>query len=304
MSPNKVACPNCGGKFKLDKLRVHLKYFCGESAQRTEAQARQRRTADQNRHGGVRPSGQSGGGKGKSKKSMDKTKKPPMTKVSPKKMLRVSGDDMYDSDSELSVVDELVPTGRKRPSRSGTTQTKQKIAKCMKTGGGGSDSSGSNYDDDDDDDDPSSDESDTSEDMKLVELKKKPVKPAPKTKGKAPNAAHIAGEKQRQALEAATGKKGKKSEPKQKAKGKKKFDDSSSDDDSDEGKDDDDPMGGIDMDELLEEAMSGARYSILHSFSWWRIVLDEGECARNIIDIAVVAQFISNHLTLSCFLPT
>jgi len=45
VSPNKVKCPNCGGSYKIDKLRVHLKYFCGESAQRTEAQARQRRTA-------------------------------------------------------------------------------------------------------------------------------------------------------------------------------------------------------------------------------------------------------------------
>mmetsp|Transcript_41745 Transcript_41745/g.81828 ORF Transcript_41745/g.81828 Transcript_41745/m.81828 type:complete len:1357 (-) Transcript_41745:245-4315(-) len=40
VSPNKVKCPNCGGKYKADKLHVHLKYFCGEGAERTEAQRR------------------------------------------------------------------------------------------------------------------------------------------------------------------------------------------------------------------------------------------------------------------------
>jgi DNA repair protein RAD16 len=34
VSPNKVSCPNCGAKFKVDKLRIHLKYFCGDGAQR------------------------------------------------------------------------------------------------------------------------------------------------------------------------------------------------------------------------------------------------------------------------------
>ena len=45
-SPNRVECPNCGGKFKIDKLPIHLKYFCGEHAQKTEAQARQQRNTD------------------------------------------------------------------------------------------------------------------------------------------------------------------------------------------------------------------------------------------------------------------
>lgn len=45
-SPNRVTCPNCGGKFKIDKLPIHLKYFCGETAQKTEAQARQQRNSD------------------------------------------------------------------------------------------------------------------------------------------------------------------------------------------------------------------------------------------------------------------
>lgn len=280
MSPNKVACPNCGGKFKIDKLSVHLKYFCGENAQRTEAQARQRRTADRNRQGGQRPSGQSGGGKDKSKKpkkSMTKSKTPPATKVPPKKKVRVSGDDIFDSDSGLSAVGDAVSKGRKRPSRSGTMQTKQKITKCMKSGGRDTDSSGSKYGTEDDDD-LSSDESDSSEDTKLVELKKKSSKAVRSAKGGARNAADIAREKQRQALESAASKKGKKVSPKNKAtdKKKKKPDaDSSSDDESQGGKGGFDPIDDIDMDVLIEEAMSGARFSILHSFCWHRIVLDE-----------------------------
>lgn len=35
----KVTCKLCGKKFYPDKLRVHRKYFCGEDAQRTEAQS-------------------------------------------------------------------------------------------------------------------------------------------------------------------------------------------------------------------------------------------------------------------------
>ena len=46
VSPNRVECPNCGGKFKFDKLHIHLKYFCGAAAQKTDAQARQRRSTD------------------------------------------------------------------------------------------------------------------------------------------------------------------------------------------------------------------------------------------------------------------
>jgi len=47
-APNKVKCPNCGKKFKIDKLKLHLKYYCGEFAERTEAQARQVRASDRN----------------------------------------------------------------------------------------------------------------------------------------------------------------------------------------------------------------------------------------------------------------
>jgi len=113
LSPNKVACPNCGGKFKIDKLRIHLKYFCGEGAQRTEAQMRQQRTA--NRRG--RPGGGSTGG-GKtidrkrpsqtSYKSSKKAKTVAMTpepkgKTSDRKSIRVKSSPYFESDSELSL---------------------------------------------------------------------------------------------------------------------------------------------------------------------------------------------------------
>ena len=36
-----------------------------------------------------------------------------------------------------------------------------------------------------------------------------------------------------------------------------------------------DPLRGIDMASLKEKAMEGCRASVLHTISWWRIVLDE-----------------------------
>ena len=270
-----------GAKFKLDKLRVHLKYFCGESAQKTEAQARQRRTADRNRNGGQRGSGQSSS----SKKNMSKTK-PPMTNVSRKKTVRLSGNDEYDSDSDLSLPDEKVVSGsRKRPSRAGANQTKRKIAKCMKGEDDDYDSDGSCYGTNDEDN--SSDDSVSSEDVKIVKLRKTPTKPKGK-KGSTNNAAEAAREKQRQALEAASNKKGKKAPTKTNGK-KKKFD---QDSDSDSGNGDAvDPLAGIDMDDLMKEAMAGARFSILHAFSWWRVVLDEAHFIKSRSSQTAAAAF-------------
>ncbi|EEC47372.1 predicted protein [Phaeodactylum tricornutum CCAP 1055/1] len=74
MSPNKISCPNCGGKFKVDKLRVHLKYFCGDGAERTEAQARQHRARDRDENGSGRGNTNRGIGGARGKK--DKVKKP------------------------------------------------------------------------------------------------------------------------------------------------------------------------------------------------------------------------------------
>ena len=53
---------------QIDKLPIHLKYFCGDAAERTEAQARQQRNSDRDggggngrRRRGSRPGGNSGG---------------------------------------------------------------------------------------------------------------------------------------------------------------------------------------------------------------------------------------------------
>ncbi|EWM25491.1 snf2 super family [Nannochloropsis gaditana] len=43
MSPEKVKCEDCGKRFYPDKLRLHKRYFCGEGAVLTAAQARTQR---------------------------------------------------------------------------------------------------------------------------------------------------------------------------------------------------------------------------------------------------------------------
>ena len=42
MAP-KATCKFCGKKFQPERLKVHLRYFCGPYAQKTEAQARQQK---------------------------------------------------------------------------------------------------------------------------------------------------------------------------------------------------------------------------------------------------------------------
>jgi len=375
VSPNKVACPNCGSKFKLDKLRVHLKYFCGDGAQRTEAQARQRRTAD-------RPGRRGGSGSG----SKGKSKKPPLTKVtsastphsasSKRKTIRVKKrtSEDYDSDSELSVVeDEMMVVvaaaaastnkngGTKRPSRLAAVTASKKLtasvqqwgsatqattrkrkqanassedeeASIANDGDGSSESEAcvpeSENDDADNDDAGSDGESDGSEDVPLTQLAppkrgkvvQKPHQPTKKTTSAA-SALERAIEKQRNALEdakskskkglgnkkMATKKKGQKEfkkkhpspPPKKKQRGKGnggKGDpsDSSGDEESDGSAgndDDDDPMAGIDMQELMKQAMAGSRVSPLHSFCWWRVVLDEAHFIKSRSSQTAAAAF-------------
>jgi hypothetical protein len=308
MSPNKIACPNCQGKFKIDKLRVHLKYFCGAGAQRTEAQARQRRTIDQNRQGSDRPGNQN---RMSDKNSRPLAKKPHMTKSAVKRptkktSIRVSGDDVYDSDSDLSLPDEVPLSGTKRPTRSGARLTAQKIANCVKASGGDDEGDGSSYATDDGD--PSEDEgsdvasessldaTESSLDIPLSAFKKTSKR---KRSEKQPlqknvkDAAERAREKQREALNNSKKNTSKKSAAKKakpaskkakpaskKAKGMQKFEDSSdsSSSSSSSSCDDEeapDPVEDIDMAAMIKQAMDGARFSLLHSFCWWRLVLDE-----------------------------
>lgn len=45
MAP-KATCKFCGKKYQPDRLKVHLRYFCGPYAQKTEAQAKQQKKRD------------------------------------------------------------------------------------------------------------------------------------------------------------------------------------------------------------------------------------------------------------------
>jgi len=296
-SPNKVACPNCGGKFKVDKLPIHLKYFCGEGAERTEAQARTQRNPDRGGGSSRRRPGSSGGkAKGKggkkteekkssakdaakkpalTKKAADDSKKPPSKK--PKKMA-AKKPPKNKSTPKIDEEDDL-ESPRSRSKRSASKKASSAISKSSKEWiGADEDSDGDNFDADDAAESESESEedysSDSSDDSALARAR----------------------EKQRLALEAAASKKGKKKAPAKKktqlVKGKKplkgkgkqgkkrKFDDDDDDGDDSSG-DDRDPMDGIDLKKLMDEAMTGAKNSVLHSFSWWRIVLDEAHFIKS-----------------------
>jgi len=180
ISPNKVKCPNCGGNFRVDKLKVHLKYFCGENAQRTEAQARQRRTTDRpaGRGGGNpnpnRPGGPNSGSKKKSSKvdlkskvmKKDPMKKPDTKKAAQKKVIRTKHTKGFESDSSLSVEEDYDVTSP-RSRRSAAVSASKKMTATAKKWGVNSDSdsdaddseafssnddSGAESSDDDDDD--------------------------------------------------------------------------------------------------------------------------------------------------------
>lgn len=47
----RVTCDYCSKKFTVDRLKLHLKYFCGPFAKRTAAQAKQERSRPTSAHG-------------------------------------------------------------------------------------------------------------------------------------------------------------------------------------------------------------------------------------------------------------
>lgn len=240
---------------------------------------------------------------------MFSTKKPAMTKsftkAPDKKRLRVSGNDEYDSDSDLSLPDDPLPSSRRRPTRTGAVQAKKNIAECMKAAGGGDDDDESSYGSDDGDDGSDDESVGASSEMEISDseesVEKEPAKKPPKKKAKAAasTATQRAREKQRQALEAAKSKKGVKGKQSKKApqvkkngngkKNKMDYVSSGTSDSSDDEKGD--PMDEIDLDELMKEAMRGARFSILHSFCWWRIVLDEAHYIKSRSSQTAAAAF-------------
>lgn len=292
VSPNKVKCPNCNRAFKMDKLGVHLKYFCGETAQRTEAQSRQRRTAGSSRGGTSsnkkKKSMKSEPTKAASKKS---SKTSQVQKKKAKKVIRASSTKGYDSDSDLSVPDDLDLTS-KRPSRAAAQKAKRKLTDSSKDWANGNEGDSDSFSGDNQysSDDESSDDS------------LSPIHSAAATKGKIQmsNADHVESfssddeddsdseddaavvrSQKRQKLALSMVKQStKKKFPPKKGPGKAKKTKKKSapaDDDSD----DDDPLKDIDMEALKEKAMEGYKESVLHTICWWRIVLDEAHMIKS-----------------------
>ncbi|KAL7436913.1 hypothetical protein ACHAXH_003095 [Discostella pseudostelligera] len=285
-SPNRVECPNCGGKFKIDKLPIHLKYFCGDTAERTEAQARQQRNSD--RDGGNRKRGRrslrtleidsnSDSDSGpqemvmRKKKESIKLKTTSKVKTPAAKMSSKKGGSSTRKVSMVAVRNDAV-SPRQRTQRKAALDAASHISRSA--------ADWCTHVDDDKNDDAASDSRPESscEDEDLSD------------------SSSSTREKQRQALEMSKAKrmrvtmqkeqtasksKGKKVAMKKKArklKGKKKkFDDeSTSSSDRPSGDDmDEDEVDEIDMEALVEQAMAGAKNSVLHSLCWWRIILDE-----------------------------
>jgi hypothetical protein len=320
-SPNRVECPNCGGKFKvsnfgqwndsslfstqdsntgnmydqIDKLPIHLKYFCGDTAERTEAQARQQRNSD--RDGGNRKRGRrslrtleidsnSDSDSGPQEMVMRKKKESIKLKTTSKiktpaaKMSSKKGGSSTRKVSTVAVRNDAV-SPRQRTQRRAALDAASHISRSAADWC-------THVDDDNDDDDAASDSRPESscEDEDLSDS----------SSSSDDSALERAREKQRQALEMSKAKrmrvtmqkeqtasksKGKKVAMMKKArklKGKKKkFDDeSTSSSDRPSGDDmDEDEVDEIDMEALVEQAMAGAKNSVLHSLCWWRIILGE-----------------------------
>ena len=271
---------------KIDKLHVHLKYFCGEGAQRTEAQSRTRRNRDTQTN--PQRGGNSSSRQGDKKKGTDRKK---ISKASTKKVFKVKGDEDYASESDLSIQTNYSSFKRKaRSSRVAATKAKQRVSATAKsesktkrhTDDSEEDYVESDEDYSDEDIGPTSIDSSSEDDVAIKRAKKQQAKAFEKAKkGK--------GSREGRKMEKKTfTKKGKESEAEKRNASKKKMkkgklmkkkkgkDDNSSSGDSDFSSDTDDDTFDIDMEALIAEAMAGCQLSILHSFCWWRIVL--GKC--------------------------
>lgn len=296
-SPNRVECPNCGGKFKIDKLPIHLKYFCGDNAQKTEAQARQRRNSGDG--GGERRRGRMPSrpfGKGKDKKSQtdgSKTKK----KIA-----------VVDKKKAVTARKKSVP--KKTPSKSQSTDSPSADT-CSRSKRGAAQKAASKIhatsaewmppdgesgsEEFQSESESSSDEESSVEDAKSRRGKAEKHVPSDSdgsdgssSEESDDSALERAREKQRKAMEtakngktkvgrkkAAAGKSsnGKKSFGKQKKFDGDDYDDDSFSSDSSSGEGGGGGMDNVDMNALVQQAMDGAKNSVLHSLCWWRIIL-------------------------------
>jgi hypothetical protein len=318
-SPNRVECPNCGGKFKVDKLPIHLKYFCGENAQRTEAQSRQRRNNDRGGGGNDGCDGRSNGGddgdKGSKKKSGEKTKsaeklsstktkaatkKPRSTKMSKQPATKASKQST--ESPRASSGRSAARKARNQISLSASDWTEQNADDSGSDDFQlGSESSSEEEEDSDVEfdtkkgvkgkktapDDYDSDSSSSSDDSMLERARAKQREALERAKSAKKGKAEkkMKGkDKEKSMKEKGKQLKGKGKGKQKKGKGKKKsFDDDSDDEysssDGDGGGGD--GMDGIDMQELMDKAMAGAKKSPLHSLCWWRIVLDEAHMIKS-----------------------
>ncbi|KAL7518437.1 hypothetical protein ACHAWX_003261 [Stephanocyclus meneghinianus] len=287
-SPNRVTCPNCGGKFKIDKLPIHLKYFCGEGAQKTEAQARQHRNSDREgssrgRGRGRRPDRPFGKSPGKKDKKGDdvvlkkfkaettvvkkqaSSKAYSQKKASTKKVKTIAAAAAKKvpaarkkTSSEKNAEESDVDAGRRGSKRSAARKAATQISKSAAEWMPPDDDSGSDV--------LKSEESSEGEESDLEENSASDSNASESESDSDDSALKRARMKQQEALERARSSKGKKKRFAASSKdGKKSFaksgkkkkfdDDSSSSDDTD----DEDGAGiEIDMDALVVEAMEGA----------------------------------------------
>jgi len=168
---------------QVDKLRIHLKYFCGDGAERTEAQSRQHRNAESssnNRRNASR--GDKRGTKSSMKSDENMVKKKPVKKTNlPRSKLESKSFsnhiDSIDNDSE-SDLSELQAKGSKkgdlraRISRAAATKAKSRLSAAARLWD--NDSS----DDDDDYDDASSSNVDVDEDDSVSSSEDEAIKRA------------------------------------------------------------------------------------------------------------------------------
>ncbi len=237
-----------------------MKYFCGEGAQRTEAQSRTIRNSERGNGDEFRrrrASNSSNGSRGKEKNPKGK-KSSKVTKA---------GSKSFKIDLSFKEEDALV----KKSPRNAAVKARRRLKSFRESTPESddenfsldSDSDGCSDDFDDDDVCYSSEEdvvmkkavAKQAEAMKTVKAGKKKFSKGKVTEKK--NMNKIGAKK--------GGKKGKASG----------LDESASDNDSE-----DDDIG-IDMDALAAEAMAGASMSNLHSVCWWRVILDEAHMIKS-----------------------
>lgn len=244
---------------------------------------------------------------------MASKKKVPAKKPPAKKTVRVRKVKDYDFDSDLSVADDVDYSTSKRPSRSAAKAAVKRMNVSSKDwAGSDSDSDAFSEGTDPSSDDESSDgyyaapvtrnipktstgkrappvqklddssDEDESEDEAAIARATKRQKVAFALAKNAKNAKKVMEPKK---SFKAFGK-FEVAKPKKKGGGKPSFDD---DDDSSDG--DDDPLKGVDMDALREEALEGCQPSVLHTMSWWRIVLDEAHMIKSRSSQTAAAAF-------------